>query len=80
MKEVAFIMRKDPQPYINCIMVKESNDPAGPTNIPLYADGYPGIMFQQAEIGFYLMPSNKKLSELLLEEHHVWLVFEKRFH
>ena len=36
------------------------------TNIPLYADGYPGIMFQQSEKGFYLLPKKKKLSELFL--------------
>ena len=36
------------------------------TSIPLYADGYPGIMFQQAENDFYLMPKRKKLSELFL--------------
>ncbi len=36
------------------------------TNIPLYADGYPGIMFQQSENGCYLLPKKKKLSELFL--------------
>ena len=36
------------------------------TNIPLYADGYPGIMFQQSEKGFYLLPKRKRLSELFL--------------
>ncbi len=35
-------------------------------NIPLYADGYPGIMFQRSENGFYLLPKGKKLSELFL--------------
>ena len=36
------------------------------TNIPLYADGYPGIMFQHSKNGFYLLPKKKKLSELFL--------------
>jgi AraC-like DNA-binding protein len=66
MKEVEFIVRKDLEPFINCIMVKESIDPNTHTNIPLYADVYPGIMFQQAENGFFLLPKKKKLSELFL--------------
>lgn len=66
MKEIEFIVRKDLEPFINCIMVKESNTPTSHTNIPLYADGYPGIMFQQSENGFYLLPRGKKLSELFL--------------
>jgi len=66
MKEVEFIVPKDLEPFINCIMVKESDSPTSHTNIPLYADGYPGIMFQQAENGFYLLPRKKKLSELFL--------------
>ena len=36
------------------------------TNIPLYADGYPGIMFQQSANGFHLLPKGKALSELFL--------------
>ncbi len=41
------------------------------TNIPLYADGYPGIMFQQSEKGFYLLPKRKRLSELFLYGHTI---------
>ncbi len=66
MKEVEFIVPKDLEPFINCIMVKESDSPTSHINIPIYADGYPGIMFQQAENGFYLLPRKKKLSELFL--------------
>ncbi len=47
-------------------MTGENTDSDSHTNIPLYADGYPGIMFQQAQNGFYLLPKNKKLSELFL--------------
>jgi AraC-like DNA-binding protein len=53
-------------PYVNCIMTGESFDPQSNTKIPLYADGYPGIMYQKSENGFYLFPQNKKLSELFL--------------
>jgi AraC-like DNA-binding protein len=66
MREVEFIVPKDLEPFINCIMVKESSDPSGHTNIPIYADGYPGIMYQHSENGFYLLPRKKKLSELFL--------------
>jgi AraC-like DNA-binding protein len=66
MKEIEFIVRKNLEPFINCVMVKESTDPNAHTNIPLYADGYPGIMFQQSENGFYLLPRKKRLSELFL--------------
>lgn len=66
MQEVEFIVEKGLEPFINCIMVKESDDSDSHTNIPLYADGYPGIMFQQSENGFYLLPKEKKLSELFL--------------
>ena len=66
MKEVDFIVPKDLEPFVNCIMVQESDNPSAHTNIPLYADGYPGIMFQQSENDFYLLPKGKKLSELFL--------------
>jgi AraC-like DNA-binding protein len=52
--------------YVNCVYIRESEDPKGHTNIPLYADGYPGIMFQEAAKGFYLLPRQKKLSRLFL--------------
>lgn len=53
-------------PFVNCIMEGESKAIDAHTNIPLYADGYPGIMFQQSNNGFYLLPKKKKLSELFL--------------
>ncbi|GAA3589224.1 AraC family transcriptional regulator [Flavivirga amylovorans] len=66
MKEAAFIVDHDLAPFVNCIYTDENFDVNGHTNIPLYADGYPGIMFQQTENGFFLLPKNKKLSELFL--------------
>jgi len=65
-KETKFNIDHDLTPYINCIMVGENIGANSHTNIPLYADGYPGIMFQQAKRGFYLFPKGKKLSELFL--------------
>lgn len=66
MKKVHFITPEALRPYVNSIMVMESDDVKGKTNIPLYADGYPGIMFQQSKNGFYFLPKEKKLSELFL--------------
>jgi len=65
-EKIDFIVPKDLEPYINCIMLKENQHPEAHTNIPLFADGYPGIMFSQSENGFHLLPKGKKLSELFL--------------
>ncbi|MBL4650110.1 MAG: helix-turn-helix transcriptional regulator [Aureispira sp.] len=54
------------KPFVNCIMEGNSTATDAHTNIPLYADGYPGIMFQHSQNGFYLLPKKKKLSELFL--------------
>ena len=51
---------------MNCVMIDKSEDPLASLNVPLYADGYPGIMFQQAGNGLYLEPRHKKLSGLFL--------------
>ena len=66
MKEIEFIIKHELQPFVNCIMTEESDAANSHTNIPLYADGYPGIMFQQSVNDFYLLPKKKKLSELFL--------------
>lgn len=66
MQTIDFIIQKDLHPFVNCIMTDESMAANSHTNIPLYADGYPGIMFQQSDNGLYLLPKKKKLSELFL--------------
>lgn len=66
MQKVDFKVPKDLEPFVNCIILDESQDENGHENLPFYADGYPGIMFQQSENGFYLLPRGKKLSELFL--------------
>ncbi len=66
MKKVEFNVKNELKPFVNCIMTGESASAKSHTNIPLYADGYPGIMFQQATNGFYLLPKKKKLSQLFL--------------
>ena len=66
MKEIESILKNELEPFVNCIMTEESYAANAHTHIPLYADGYPGIMFQQTANGFYLLPKKKKLSELFL--------------
>jgi AraC-like DNA-binding protein len=66
MEIIDFIVKKDLQPFVNCVMVREESNPSGITNIPLHADGYPGIMFQQSKNGFYFLPKRKKLSTIFL--------------
>ena len=66
MKKIDLIIKNGLEPFVNCIMISEGKDENAFTKIPLYADGYPGIMFQQSENGFFLLPKEKKLSELFL--------------
>lgn len=66
MIKTEFHIDEDLAPYVNCIMIGEDSNTDSHTNIPLYADGYPGIMFQQSKKGFYILPKKKKLSELFL--------------
>jgi len=66
MKEVEYILDDDLDPFVNCIYSKKGCVDDSHTNIPLYADGYPGIMFQQSVNGFFLLPEKKPLSEFFL--------------
>lgn len=66
MECIDYIIRKDLEPFVNCVMVGKNDDPKAQLTMPLYADGYPGIMFQQTEKGFFLQPKGKQLSELFL--------------
>ncbi len=66
MREAEFMPPESLRPYVNTIMVMETNAVNSHTNIPLYADGYPGIMYYTSKSGCYLLPQNKRLSELFL--------------
>lgn len=66
MIETEFHIDEDLAPYVNCIMIGENSGLDSHTNIPLYADGYPGLMFQQSENGFFILPKKKELSEFFL--------------
>lgn len=66
MQKIEYIVRKDLEPFVNAIMYNEVTDVDGYVKLPLYADGYPGIMFQVSDHGFYLQPKGKLLSEFFL--------------
>jgi AraC-like DNA-binding protein len=47
-------------------MTFENEKQSEKTVLPFYADGYPGIMFQVADKGLYVLPHNKKMPDLFL--------------
>jgi len=65
-RSIEYILQKELEPFVNCILIQECDDADSNTSIPLYANGYPGIMFQQSVNDFYLLPKQKKLAELFL--------------
>jgi AraC-like DNA-binding protein len=52
--------------FVKSIMTFENDNKQKKTVLPFYADGYPGIMFQIAENGLYVLPHNKKMPDLFL--------------
>src|SRR5690349_4359360 len=52
--------------YVQNIVILENSVEDKTSVLPFFADGSPGIMFQQAPHGVYLHPKNKKLSKLFL--------------
>lgn len=54
------------KPYVNDVLVFEENGPNATNVLPFFADGYPGIVFNQASNGLYLRPKNRRLSQLFL--------------
>src|SRR6476469_3353890 len=52
--------------FVKGILVFEEDAATGTTALPFYADGYPGIMFQQTENGLYVLPQDKKMPSLFL--------------
>ena len=66
MEKVTVITNTTLSPFINCIMIDECNEESKETSIPVYADGYPGIMFIDSVNDWYRQPVTKKLSKLFL--------------
>lgn len=68
--------------YVKNIMVFKHEQNDTKTILPFYADGYPGIMFQNASKGVYLNPGCKKLSNFFLYGQTIYpieLCIEGRF-
>jgi len=64
--QLQYRVRKSLRSYVNCIISDRSKDRSSSMELPLYAEGYPGIMYQDTANGMFLRPKNKKLSELFL--------------
>jgi AraC-like DNA-binding protein len=52
--------------HVKEIFIFEDFDTATRSVIPFFADGYPGVMFQQTKNGVFLQPQNKYLSDFFL--------------
>lgn len=52
--------------FVKNIWVFESEDKGTITSLPFFADGFPGLMFQQSENGLVVKPHDKKMPELFL--------------
>jgi AraC-like DNA-binding protein len=52
--------------FVKTILVFDNNTVKEKNLLPFFADGYPGIMFQQTINGLYVMPHNKKMPVFFL--------------
>lgn len=52
--------------FVKSILTFENDIDEGESVLPFYADGYPGIMFQNTEKGLFVIPQNKKMPEFFL--------------
>ena len=73
-------VEKEISPYVKTIFIYESQDTEKNTILPFYADGYPGIIFQQSTNGVVLRPRNKLLSEFFLYGQTITEVAWNNFH
>ncbi|UIR57416.1 AraC family transcriptional regulator [Sphingobacterium sp. SRCM116780] len=52
--------------FVKNIWVFEGGDENAKTRLPFFADGYPGLLFQQAENGLIIYPHNKEMPTIFL--------------
>jgi len=52
--------------FVKEIVVLEDVETTGATVLPFYADGYPGLLFQQTDHGLWVQPHNKQMPALFL--------------
>jgi AraC-like DNA-binding protein len=53
-------------PFVKSIMVFESNDADIKTNLPFFADGFPGLIFHVTPNGLYVNPHKKRMPQLFI--------------
>ncbi len=53
-------------PFIKSIMVFECDDNEIATNLPFFADGFPGLMFHESPNGLYVNPHKKRMPQLFI--------------
>ncbi|MES2747368.1 MAG: helix-turn-helix domain-containing protein [Bacteroidota bacterium] len=52
--------------FVKNILVFEEHESNQNTVLPFYADGYPGLMFQETKNGLFVSPHNKEMPSLFL--------------
>ncbi len=52
--------------FVKNIWVFSNDDRTSQTSLPFFADGYPGLMFQQTDNGLTVSPHNKVMPEIFL--------------
>ncbi|HTE11941.1 MAG TPA: AraC family transcriptional regulator [Chitinophagaceae bacterium] len=52
--------------FVKSILVFNEKDKSEKAVLPFFADGYPGLMFQETATGLYVKPHNKKMPRLFL--------------
>lgn len=52
--------------FVKSILVFQENNPSRSTSLPFYADGYPGLMYQETDNGLLVNPHRKMMPGLFL--------------
>ena len=68
--------------FVKNILTIENDNLDSKNTLPFYADGYPGIMFQETDNGLFVLPQNKKMPDFFLYGqtiHPIELQIEGRY-
>lgn len=68
--------------YVKDIIVLENHKPGIKSNLPFYADGFPGVVFKQSKNNAYLLPKRKRMSDFFLYGqtiHPIEIAFTGRY-
>jgi len=53
-------------PFVKSIMIFESNEISIKTHLPFFADGFPGLIYQETPSGLYVNPHKKRMPPLFI--------------